>query len=166
MTNAVTLLIRWLVNRSWGMPTPVVTFDGKPLFERYAPFWPDEWRGRHRPPWWRPFNILLHRWTNGEGDAFHDHPRWSITICLQGKIIEKTPWARRVLTPGSIVFRSRKYIHAFELPEEQSGETWTLFIVGRRNHEQNSYDVRPRGRHGSGLPVPHEDVTPSPSHME
>lgn len=148
-------LILWMVRRSpWWNPIPVVTFDGKPLFKRFEPFWRDEWQGRHRPPWYRPFNVLLHRWTNGEGEAFHDHPRWSITICLRGQIIERTPWKRRLLTPGSIVFRGRKYIHAFELPAGSAGKTWTLFIVGRRNHQQNSYVVTPRGLKGSGMAHP------------
>jgi hypothetical protein len=40
--------------------------------------------------------------------------------------------------------RSRKYIHAFSIPEGYSGKTWTLFIVGRRNHRQNTYVVTAR----------------------
>lgn len=152
MKKVVTRLIDWLVKRSTGSIN-VVTYDGKPLFKRYAPFWDEEWLGLNRPPWWRPFNILLHCWTNGEAEAFHDHPRWSITICLKGQVTERTPWGKRLLKPGSIVFRSRKAIHAFDLAEEYAGDTWTLFIVGRRNHEQNSYVVTPRGRKGSGLKI-------------
>lgn len=147
-------LINWLLAKARkngrSAPTPVVTFDGVHLFDRWAPFWPDEAWGRHRAPWWRPFNVLLHRWHHGEADAFHDHPRWSITICLKGQIVERTPWAERVLRPGSIVLRGRKFIHAFRLPEGQQ-EVWTVFIVGRRNHEQNSFVVSPRGRKASGL---------------
>ena len=129
----------------------VVTFDGKFLFHRFEPFWKDEWitgggEHRNRPPWWRPFNALLHRWAPAPGtrEGWHDHPRWSITICLRGKMIEHTPWGDNVLTPGSIVIRSRKYIHAFSIPEGFSGKTWTLFIVGRRNHRQNGYVVSPQ----------------------
>jgi hypothetical protein len=48
--------------------------------------------------------------------------------------------------PGSIVFRSRKAIHAFRVPRETRGKSWTLFIVGRRNHPQNQYLIRPKGR--------------------
>lgn len=84
------------------------------------------------------------KWVAGHKEAFHDHPRWSVTICLKGRIIERTPWGERELRPGSIVFRSRKAIHAFELPD-QEGEVWTLFIVGRRNHRQNGYVVKPFG---------------------
>ena len=48
------------------------------------------------------------------------------------------------LQPGSIVIRSRKAIHAFRVPKEHHGKTWTLFIVGRRNHRQNTYVVTTR----------------------
>jgi len=135
--------LRWVINRSPAIG--VVTFDNNiRIFERYEPFWPDEYQGQNRPPWYRPFNILVHRWLHGEGEAFHDHPRWSITLCISGTIVERTPWKRRTLRPGSIVIRSRKNIHAFELPE-QDDEVWTIFIVGRRNHSQNSYTVTPQG---------------------
>lgn len=132
----------------------VVTFDRKRLFKRFAFLWPDEIvrkdkDGRpnwYRPPWWRPFNAFLHCWRPepGSQEGFHDHPRWSITVCLQGKIIERTPWGDRTLTPGSIVIRSRKAIHAFQVPDGYAGRTWTLFVVGRRNHRQNTYVITPR----------------------
>jgi hypothetical protein len=129
----------------------VVTFDGKFLFWRFAPFWEDEWIGKdgkvwHPLPWWRPVNALLHNWSPEPGtrEGWHDHPRWSITVCLRGKMIEHTPWGDHVLTPGSIMVRTRKAIHAFSIPEGYSGRTWTLFIVGRRNHRQNTYVVTPR----------------------
>lgn len=141
---------RRIFSRTFGAQR-VVTFDGKFLFWRFEPFWPDEHISRktgehwHRPPWWRPFNALLHQWMPAPGtrEEYHDHPRWSITICLRGRMIEHTPWGDNVLTPGSIVLRSRKYIHAFSIPDGYSGKTWTLFIVGRRNHRQNSYAVTP-----------------------
>lgn len=145
-------MIDWILKRiRRGGFTSVVTFDGAPLFLRYQPFWPDEWKGYGRPPWYRPFNILFHKWNAGQKEAFHDHPRWSITVCLKGKIIEHTPWGSRTLRPGSIVVRSRKYIHAFELPED-AGETWTMFIVGRRNHCQNSFEIKRRSPAECGLP--------------
>lgn len=97
---------------------------------------------RNRPPFWRPFNAFVHCWRpEHKGEEFHDHPRWSITICLKGSLIERTPWAEKTLTPGSVVIRSRKAIHAFRVPPETRGKTWTLFIVGRRNHRQNRYSI-------------------------
>ena len=143
-------LILWAVRRD-GDPVRVVTFEGTPLFRRYMPFRRDEWwnaaRGAwvNRLPWWLPVNAFVHRWTNSERADFHDHPRWSITVCLRGRIIEHTPWSTRELRPGSVVFRSRKFIHAFELPPGSAGKTWTLFIVGRRKHAQNSYVVTRKG---------------------
>lgn len=142
---------RWLraLNR-WAERSPpqeVVTFSDEHLFTRYAPLWPDELihEGKHwnRPPWWRPFNVLLHCWDPAPGteEAMHDHPRWSVTVCLAGRIVERTPWGERLLKPGSVVIRSRKAIHAFRVPEVHHGKTWTLFIVGRRNHRQNTYAI-------------------------
>lgn len=128
----------------------VVRFDGSFLFSRYEFLWWDESirNGKHffRPPWWRPFNAFLHCWnpTDDKGEGMHDHPRWSITICLRGCIIESTPWSRRELRPGSMVIRSRKAIHSFAVPDGYRGKTWTLFIVGRRNHRQNTYVVTPQ----------------------
>ncbi|MBW8815571.1 MAG: hypothetical protein JF588_19290 [Caulobacterales bacterium] len=154
MTRLVDLFIAWAVKRAGGEDAgqEVVTFEDRHEFWRYAPFWPDEFvsrSGKHwsRPPWWRPFNVLLHHWDPDKDAAepMHDHPRWSVTICLRGKIIERTPWGERVLTPGSIVLRSRKAIHSFVVPEGFSGGTWTLFIVGRRNYPQNTYVVTQRG---------------------
>jgi hypothetical protein len=120
-------------------------------FKRYEFMWPDEYRDdsgklRSALPWWRPFNIFLHWWRPEPGafEEMHDHPRWSITICLKGQVIERTPWKERHLRPGSIIIRGRKYIHSFSVPEGQSGKTWTLFIVGRRKHRQNTYLVTPR----------------------
>lgn len=138
----------------------VVTFAGDDLFTRYEFLrldeWPDHFFDRkkatdptakrpHALPWWMPFNAFLHHWKLGPDtpESFHDHPRWSITICLKGRIIERTPWGERLLTPGSIVIRSRKAIHAFEIPQG-AGEVWTLFIVGRRKHRQNTYAVERR----------------------
>lgn len=125
----------------------VVTFDGEYSFRRIEFLWPDEWirKGQvwNRPPWWRPFNAFLHCWRpKHDGEEFHDHPRWSITVCLRGQMVERTPWAERILRPGSIVIRSRKAIHGFYVPLQFRGKTWTLFIVGRRNHRQNRYAIK------------------------
>lgn len=159
MMRLVDRFIAWAKTHSKEVAR-VVTFQGEDLFTRYEFFrldeWQDSWFDRlkakdpaaKRPnslPWWCPFNAFLHHWQLGRDtpESFHDHPRWSITICLKGKIIERTPWRERVLTPGSIVIRSHKWIHAFEIPAD-AGETWTLFIVGRRKHRQNSYEVTAR----------------------
>lgn len=148
--------IAWAVARA-PYAQPVVTFEGEPLFDRFAFFRRDEWpdslwdenRERYpkRPgalPWWLPFNAFVHRWHATTPESYHDHPRWSVTICLKGRLIEKTPWSRRELRPGSIVVRSRKSIHAFERRAGFDGEIWTLFVVGRRVARQNTFVVTPR----------------------
>lgn len=152
------LILLWLIrrvrrkifNRVYGGQR-VVTFDGKFLFWRFNPFWVDEWldadrKSRAGHPRWMPFNVLLHQWMPEPGtrEGWHDHPRWSITVCLRGRMIEHTPWGDKVLTPGTVIFRSHKYIHAFSVPEGYAGKTWTAFIVGRRKYRQNSYVVSPR----------------------
>ena len=148
----------WAMRRA-GKPRKIVTFGDCHLFDRYeflrADEWPDGWWDEHRGylktrpnalPWWMPANAFLHRWnlSAGVAEEFHDHPRWSVTICLSGQIVERTPWGDRLLKAGSIVVRSRRSIHAFRAPEGYSGETWTLFIVGRRKHRQNTYAVTPQ----------------------
>jgi hypothetical protein len=125
----------------------ITTFAGEFTFSRFEFLWPDESRraGKHynRPPWWRPFNVMLHCWQPKHGgEEFHSHPRWGITVCLRGKLIERTPRGEKTLTPGSVVFRSRKAIHAFRIPKGYGGKTWTLFIVGRRNHRQSVYSIK------------------------
>jgi hypothetical protein len=155
----IQLFIRWAVARTRHGARRVVTFEGKLLFERYEFLRADEWGDslwdEHREkyptrpgklPWWLPFNAFLHNWKPEPGfeEDLHDHPRWSITVCLKGQIIERTPWGSCRLKPGSVVFRSRKAIHGFALPEELQGEIWTLFIVGRRKHRQNTYVVTAR----------------------
>lgn len=150
--------IRWGVAHS-PYEQGVVTFDDKYLFTRYEFVRVDEdadsrWDARkprparrpHALPWWMPFNAFLHCWSPEPGtqEGFHDHPRWSMTVCLVGRIIEVTPWGERLLTPGSMVIRSRKAIHAFRVPEDHAGPIWTLFIVGRRKYRQNTYVVTAR----------------------
>lgn len=151
------LILLWLIRRArrkchfprMYAAQRVVTFDSKFLFWRFQPFWYDEWvrkdgKVSNALPWWRPFNALLHQWIPEPGtrEGWHDHPRWSITLCLAGTMTEHTPWGDNVLTPGKMIFRTRKYIHAFSVPE--GSKPWTLFIVGRRKHKQNSYTVTPR----------------------
>lgn len=144
-------LILWLVRRN-SIPQRVLAHDDHAcLFYRYSPFWPDEywsrWASRmmRRLPWWRPFNVFLHWWVTDHKQGMHSHPRWTITIVLRGRVIEHTPWRSRMLRPGSIVFRSYKCIHAFELPPGMRRKTWTLFIVGRRMYQQNGFVVQKFG---------------------
>lgn len=166
MTRPVRAFIVWMVRRTkWWARHPLVQWlpnvdpkrrlknerEGvrKVVARRLMPFFQDEiQRGDdtiHRAlPWWAPCNALLHCWFAHEDVEMHDHPRWSVTVCLKGQLIEKTPWGERVLRAGSIVFRSSRYIHGFRVAAEHSGRTWTLFIVGRRRRCQNTYVVTRR----------------------
>lgn len=171
--SLVDAFIRWAVNRA-PHAQGVVTFEGAHLFDRYEFIrkdeWPDSWWDEHRLrhekamaegrtvegydfrkrpnalPWWLPFNAFVHRWNTADGvaESFHDHPRWTITVCLKGRIIERTPWGERLLKAGSLVIRSRKAIHAFKTADAYAGEVWTLFIVGRRKARQNTYVITAR----------------------
>lgn len=155
------MIFKWLISlakKSEAMRQNIVVFDDvnkaegwTHLFWRYPIYRQDEWidaRGKRRNPlpWWFPVNWFVHEWDPDAGieEAFHDHPRWSITVVLAGELTERTPWAERLLKRGSIVIRSRKYIHAFRIAPEFIGKTWTLFIVGPRKYRQNSYAITPR----------------------
>lgn len=149
----VRTLIVWMVRRAgWLRRHPLSNHSrkGRPpkkLAWRYQPFLHDEIQTGsnniyEKLPWWTPCNILLHQWlTHDDGKDMHDHPRWSITICLRGQIVEKTPLGGKTLKPGMIVFRGTRYIHGFQVMPEYSTRTWTLFIVGRRKAVQNTYIV-------------------------
>ena len=149
-------VIMWFVRRTdWFRIHPLTPWPSnvrpmKRLANRYMPLFRDEiQRGDdsiHLPlPWWAPCNLLLHHWlAHDDGNEFHDHPRWSITIPLRGELTEKTPWGEKTLRPGSIVFRSPRYIHGFRVKPEHSARTWTLFVVGRRRRCQNTYIVTRR----------------------
>jgi len=115
----------------------------------YKPIDSSKWTGRpqqpyFRPPFWRPFNMFFNCWWRDAKEEYHDHTRWTFTLVLQGALIEHTPWGVRYLGPGAMVFRSHKYIHAVQVYPPYRGKTWTLFIVGPRNHKQNTYSVRPQ----------------------
>lgn len=99
--------------------------------------------------WWiiprnKTFNIYLHNMLHDDDDrAPHDHPWWSISLCLKGHIrehqlIRKEPtltadgkshhiYAVHDIFKGMWKYRSLTYTHRLELPE---GEAWTLFITG------------------------------------
>jgi len=130
-----------------GIVQNIIDENDEVSIKRHMPFGYDEFidaQGRVRRPlkWYRPAGFLIHRWLKSDGAAFHDHPRWSITICLRGEMTEVTPWNRKILKPGSVVIRSRKAIHRFEIEPKFKGKTWTLFIVGRRRHKQNYYFIK------------------------
>lgn len=98
----------------------------------------------------RFFNIYLHNMLHDDDDrAAHDHPWWSLSLCLKGYIQEKqlvNPWDKidtkapsqwawawdpeyrlNAIQQGDWKYRGVKYSHMLQLPR---GEAWTLFITG------------------------------------
>lgn len=134
-------LILWLVRRSHYVR--LVGSENKCGTRRYWILWPDEyWVGdvlENARPWYLPFNVFLHCWYRSDEGLMHDHPRWSVTVVLRGKLCEETPRQRRWLVPGSVVVRSHRFIHRLGLPPRYKGKAWTLFIVGRRRWKQHYY---------------------------
>jgi hypothetical protein len=147
----IRLLIMLLVRRAGFYRYCITSWEtGKRVARRYECLFHDEYQGgsgriHSQLRWWQPFNALLHHWrAHDDGQNMHDHPRWSVTICLKGELIELTPWGEKALRPGRIVFRSSRYIHGFRVTPKHSSRTWTLFIVGRRRRCQNTYVVTRR----------------------
>ena len=95
--------------------------------------------------WWiiprnKIFNIYLHHMMHDDDDrAPHDHPWWSLSLCLNGRIKEHELLPKRGLLGGpqryrinDIVagqwkWRGKEYAHRLELPDD---EAWTLFMTG------------------------------------
>lgn len=88
-------------------------------------------------PWWLPFNVFMHKWVGSDKGHPHDHPRWSITIVLTGCAREERVDQDIWLRPGSIVFRTHKFIHRIKVPNQYIGKFRTIFIVGRRKWRQH-----------------------------
>lgn len=96
--------------------------------------------------WWLPrnnwFNIYVHHMRHDDDDrAPHDHPWWSLSLCLRGVIKEHqmvSPgyipgstrrWKINMIRKGDWKWRGTNYVHRLALPE---GDAWTLFITGRK----------------------------------
>lgn len=89
--------------------------------------------------WWiiprnRRFNVYLHSFLKSDEDrALHDHPWWSVSLTLQGRMYEisKTPTgeAHRIINCGDIVVRSAEFAHRLEVPP-QDRLMLTLFVTG------------------------------------
>jgi hypothetical protein len=83
------------------------------------------------------FNIYLHHIRHSDDDrALHDHPWWSLSLCIDGWMTEVTPGPthpqqlrRRLVEMGDVVFRSGTFAHRLEIADGATG-AWTLFITG------------------------------------
>ena len=75
-------------------------------------------------------NIYLHRFLGSDDDrALHDHPWYSISCVLKGRLIEhRSDGSTRKIGRGKIAIRSPRFQHRIELPVGESATT--LFITG------------------------------------
>lgn len=120
--------------------------------------------------WWviprnRFFNIYLHKIVRDDDDrALHDHPWWSISLCLKGKMCEvaarrsiyqngkweydATDTERHIIRRFQIRIRPAKLAHRLVLAKNKDGfdeygfpakefykPCWTLFITGPKIRE-------------------------------
>lgn len=91
--------------------------------------------------WWiiprnKFFNIYLHHMRHDDDDrAPHDHPWWSLSLCLQGHIQEMEyilgtspqEFKQNDIYKGGWKWRGTEFAHFLKLPD---GDAWTLFITG------------------------------------
>ncbi len=97
-----------------------------------------------------PFTVYLHHFERPDEDrALHNHPwPWAVSLILTGGYLEERQGfasyalsRRRWLRAGSLnVLRGDTFHRVAEL----DGETWTLFVVGRK-HQAWGFDVPGRG---------------------
>lgn len=109
-----------------------------------------------RPRWWRP-GLYLHQMLGDDDAALHDHPYWSVSLCLADGLreryhlepaaLERLLWENngrksdgklgvsdmvcRIRHPrvGDIIYRSSTMAHQLTIVK---GEPWTLFFTGPR----------------------------------
>lgn len=116
--------------------------------------------------WWviprnRYLNIYLHKILKDDDDrALHDHPWWSVSFLLKGKLLEVLPYNRfrrpKLMMP---LFRSARMAHRLVVIR---GPVWTLLITGPRIRDwgfhcpkgwvpwQQFVDQRDKGKVGRG----------------
>lgn len=97
--------------------------------------------------WWlvrrnNYLNIYLHQMILDDDAVFHDHPYWSVSLMLHGRLTEfycknppDGPRQYRSVSAGQIVFRSGRFAHQLVIPDHLRGATWTIFITGPRYKE-------------------------------
>jgi hypothetical protein len=118
------LLVRRVAGRR--LPDLVIGERGRPYLCR--------WYILPRNRW---CNAYLHQfWRSDDDRALHDHPWWSLSLCLSGSMVEHTIAAggvhhRRFIAAGGWRLRSARLAHRLEL-DENAGPVWTLFLTGPR----------------------------------
>lgn len=131
----IIMRMRWLAKLLlWGLTPP----EREPDFvigDRYLLRWFLIPRNNY-------LNVYLHHFLHSDDDrALHDHPYWSISLCLWGSSIEHLAAGRsRTIRQGSIVLRSAAASHRIELRD--GTDCWTLFVTGPRIREWGFYCPR------------------------
>jgi hypothetical protein len=83
--------------------------------------------------WWlvprnKFLNIYLHKIMHDDDDsALHDHPWWSVSLLLKGKLLEVHKNGERIPKRFVPLIRSAKFAHMLKI---LNGPAWTLFITG------------------------------------
>lgn len=81
----------------------------------------------------RFFNVYLHKIIRDDTDeALHDHPWWSVSVLLKGRLLEVMQTTLRSPKRFLPVIRSAKLAHRLIVLD---GPVWTLFITGPRIRE-------------------------------
>lgn len=97
----------------------------------------------------RFLNLYLHRFRSSDDDrAKHDHPWYSVSILLNGTLVEFSDKGPRFIPRWWPVFRTANFAHRLVL---LGAEAWTLFITGPR--------IRDWGFHCPKGWVPWQDFT-------
>lgn len=79
------------------------------------------------------FNVYLHEYHRSDDDrALHDHPWWSLSWLLNGRLVEHDGRGQRTMNAGKWRLRSARYSHRLEVPPFYRGDTVTLFLTGPR----------------------------------
>lgn len=112
------------------------------IIDRFSRRAPDICIGGEQDPYMRRwyviprnrfFNIYLHNIVRSDEDrALHDHPWWSLSLCLRGGMLELDA-ANKLPVPivaGEWRLRSANYAH--RLVVDSDDDCWTLFITGPR----------------------------------
>jgi len=79
-------------------------------------------------------SLYVHWFCSSDDDrALHDHPWWSLSVCLTGYMLEHLEGGtKKLIEPGSVVLRSARHAHRLELLSENA---CTLFLTGPRVRE-------------------------------
>ncbi len=105
-------------------------FAKRVIGENYLTRW-------HILPRTRFGNIYLHHFVGSDDDrGFHDHPSWSFSIRLKGRMVEQFPLViggrytqiHSARMAPRFCWRAANFAHRLELKPGES--CWTLFIMG------------------------------------